>query len=149
MLETLSVTLTVLFLAGLAYLLSIQESRLVSQPYTSETKRGPVLPPLYPTPDNTDFVPVEDHIVPTHASHSNKFNNELGAKTTALAQPGPAEVVVASDWFYWPYLPTEFEGAYWPRGSIQPDYIFPGSDPRKPLRSPRQSSQRGVDVVAV
>ena len=146
MLETLSVTLTVLFIAGLAYLLSIQESRVVSQPYISNAIKNP---PLYPTPDNTDFVPVEDHIVPTQPYHSNKFNDELGAKTTALAQPGPAEVVVASDWFYWPYLPTEYEGSYWPRGSIQPDYIFPGSDPKRPLRSPRQSSQRGVDVVDV
>jgi hypothetical protein len=140
--ETLFVFLTVLFIGGFAYLLSIQESRVVSQPYIPK-------PPLYPSPDPLDFVPVEDHVVPTQPYHSNKFNDELGAKTTALAQPGPAEVVVPSDWFYWPYLPTEYSGSYWPRGSIEPDYIFPGSDPKRPLRSPRQSSQRGVDVVAV
>lgn len=68
-----------------------------------------------------DFVPVEDHIVPTHASQSNKFNNELGAKTTAVVGDALPEIVVHSDW-YKPPLPTEYMGPYWPRGSIEPDY---------------------------
>jgi hypothetical protein len=141
MLTNLCVGLTVLFLLGLAYLVSIQESRKVSKPYIPK--------PQVPRPDPFDFVPVEDHIVPTQPYHSNKFNDELGSKTTALAQPGPAAVVVASDWYQWPHLPTDYDGAYWPSGSIEPDYLYPGSDPKRPLRSPRQSSQRGVDVVAV
>ena len=142
MFTNLFVGLSVLFILGLAYLVSIQESRIYKVPRKPQPKQ-------WPRPDPLDFVPVEDHIVPTQPYHSNKFNDELGAKTTALAQPGPAEVVVASDWYQWPHLPTEYDGPYWPRGSIEPDYIFPGSDPKRPLRSPRQSSQRGVDVVAV
>lgn len=137
MYETLSLLGSVLFILGLMYLLSIQHERQIPR-RTSYQDR-----PLR----HDDVVPVEDHVVPTQPYHSNKFNDELGAKTMAFAQPAPAEVVVASDWYQWPHLPTDYDGPYWPRGSIEPDYIAPGLDPNRPLRSPRQSSLPGRDVV--
>jgi hypothetical protein len=121
----LLVGLVVLFLLGLAFLLSIQERRAQEEVY-KPSPRPKTIP--------FDFVPVEDHVVPTHASQTNKFNNEIGGKTAAVVGPALPEVVIPSDWYYHPYLPTEFEGPYWPDGGIPPDYIYPGSDPKRPLR---------------
>lgn len=140
MIEVVLILCILLFLLGIAYLVSIQESRTHKAPYIPEPK-----PKTIPF----DFVPVEDINMPHTAYHSNKFNDELGGKTAAVVGDALPEVVVPSDWFYWPHLPTEYDGPYWPRGSIEPDYIYPGSDPARPLRSPRQSSQRGKDIVAV
>jgi hypothetical protein len=82
----------------------------------------------------TDFVPVEDARVPTHASQSNKWNNKIGNHDSGVVGPAHYEVVVPSDWYMSRTLPTEFDGPYWPSGSIAPDFIFPGSDPARPLR---------------
>ena len=67
-------------------------------------------------------VPVEDHIVPTHASHTNKMNDMIGnVNSSEGVGPGLLEVVVPSD-FYWS---TKHPQKYrWPSGSILPDYIY-------------------------
>jgi len=71
------------------------------------------------------FVPVEDHIVPTHASQSNKMNNMIGnANSSQGVGPGLLEVVVPSDYYRKNKMPTEQTTRYWPSGSILPDYIF-------------------------
>ena len=82
----------------------------------------------------TDFVPIEHVRVPTHASQSNKWNNKIGNHDSGIVGPAQYEVVVPSDWYMSRTLPTEFDGPYWPSGSIAPDFIFPGSDPKRPLR---------------
>lgn len=83
------------------------------------------------------FVASEAEIVPTHASYSNKFNDVIGNSTSGIAPGsyGVAEVVIPSDWYMFRTPPTEFDGPYWPRGSIEPDFIYPGSDPKRPQRS--------------
>jgi hypothetical protein len=71
---------------------------------------------------DTSPVPVEDHIVPTHASHTNKMNNMIGnVNSSEGVGPGLLEVVVPSD-FYWSTKPPE--KYRWPSGSILPDYIY-------------------------
>ncbi len=84
--------------------------------------------------ESFDFVPVEDKRVPTHASYSNKFNDVIGNYASGLVGPAEPEVVIPSDWYMSRTLPTEFDGPYWPNGGIQPDFIYPGSDPNRPLR---------------
>ena len=70
-------------------------------------------------------VPVEDHVVPTHASHSNKMNNMIGnVNSSQGVGPGLLEVVVPSDYYVKNKMPTEQTRRYWPSGSILPDYIF-------------------------
>jgi hypothetical protein len=81
-----------------------------------------------------DFWPSEARIVPSHASYSNKFNDVIGNENSGIIGEGCAEVVVPSDWYMSRYLPTEFDGGYWPNGGIQPDFLYPGSDPKRPLR---------------
>ena len=110
------------FIMGLHYLLHLQKKR--------ETKREEKQ--LYEPPS---FVPMEDKIVPTHASYTNKFNDVIGNETSGIIGKGVAEVVVPSDWYMSRTLPTEFDGPYWPNGGIQPDFIYPGSDPKRPLRN--------------
>lgn len=79
-----------------------------------------------------DIVPVRDRVIPQQASRGNKFNDVLGGDSAGLFQNLPAEVVVPSDYYHWPYLPTEFDGPYWPDGNTRPDYIYPGGP--RPLR---------------
>jgi hypothetical protein len=98
-------------------------SQLTEKAVKEAEERGP-----------TDFVPVEHVRVPTHASQSNKFNNTIGNHDSGVVGPAHYEVVVPSDWYMSRTLPTEFDGPYWPSGSIAPDFIFPGSDPKRPLR---------------
>ena len=82
----------------------------------------------------TDFVPVEDIRYPTSGYPSKKNNSKVGIHDWGIVGPAEYEVVVPSDWYMSRTLPTEFDGPYWPSGSIQPDFIFPGSDPKRPLR---------------
>jgi hypothetical protein len=123
------------WIAGVWWLLSIQAQRkrdaiykkgpsqLTKKAVKEAEARGP-----------TGFVPVEAVVVPTHASHSNKWNNQIGNYNSGIIGPAQYEVVVPSDWYMSRTLPTEFDGPYWPSGSIAPDFIFPGSDPKRPLR---------------
>jgi len=90
------------------------------------------------------FVPVEDRIVPTHASYSNKMNDMVGNMNAELVTPGFGEVVVPSDWYMKRELPTEYDGAYWPPGGISHDFLYPGSDPTKPLRNQNWQSSYGA-----
>jgi hypothetical protein len=129
--QVVSAILSILFILGIAYLLSIQVKKSVRFKDTVEVA---VVKETSEPRFMTDFVPVEDHIVPTHASHTNKFNNELGAKTTAVVGPAFFEVVYPSDFYSSTHPPSMFEGPYWPKGSIEPDYIYPGSHPDRPLR---------------
>lgn len=117
--------LAICFLLGVGYLLSIQQQRRIESVYRPS-----------PTPriEQPGFVPMEARVVPTQARYSNKFNDMIGNMNSGLVAPGYPEVVVPSDWFRSSYLPTEFDGPYWPKGSIDPDYIYPGSDPKRPLR---------------
>jgi hypothetical protein len=142
MVTTIMAILSIVFMLGIAYLLSIQENKNVQRPVKKRVRFNNTVEfaVVKETPDAhprfmNDFVPVEDHIVPTHASHTNKFNNELGAKTTAAYGPALLEVVYPSDFYTSTYPPSMFDGPYWPKGSIEPDYIYPGSDPARPLRS--------------
>ena len=133
--------LSIVFMLGIAYLLSIQEKKNVYRPVKKTVRFNNTveIAVVKETPDEqprfmNDFVPGEDHIVPTHASHTNKFNNELGAKTTAAFGPALLEVVYPSDFYMSTHPPSMFDGPYWPKGSNEPDYIYPGSDPARPLR---------------
>ena len=130
MLDTLAGLFSILFLIGFWYLLSIQKKReferrrAYTPPKTSQPKAEPL-----------SFVPMLDTVVPSHASYTNKFNDVIGNHNSAwVSSESIPEVAVASDWFQWPYLPTEFHGPYWPSGSIAPDYIYPGG--RRRMRSP-------------
>ena len=126
MLDWILVILIVCFFLGLGYLLSIQSQRKFDSVYKPSPK---------PPTEVMDFGPMEDRVVPTHASYSNKFNDVIGNANSGIIGPGVREVVVASDWYMSRTLPTEFDGPYWPRGSIETDFIYPGSDPKRPLRS--------------
>jgi len=95
---------------------------------------------VHVNPDNTipelkTFVPVEDRIVPSHASYSNKLNDMIGTLNAELAPGalGAPEVVIPSDWYMSRPLPVDYDGPMWPSGSIETDFIFPGSDPERPL----------------
>jgi hypothetical protein len=96
------------------------------------------IPPAFVTLSNaigvksSETVPVRDKVIPQQASRGNKFNDVLGGDSAGLFQNLPAEVVVPSDYYHWPYLPTEFDGPYWPDGNTRPDYIYPGGP--RPLR---------------
>jgi len=91
----------------------------------------------------SSFVPVEDRIVPTHASYSNKMNDMIGNMNAELVTPGFGEIVVPSDWYMKRELPTEYDGAYWPPGGIVPDFLYPGSDPNQPLRNQNWQASYG------
>lgn len=81
------------------------------------------------------FVPVEAERVPSKASYSNKFNDVIGNENSGIFGPAaPPEVFIPSDWYMSATLPTEFDGKYWPKGTIEYDFIYPGSDPERPLR---------------
>lgn len=123
----LFLTTLVLFLLFVFMVLSSQPNQ-PSQP-TKQRRQSNQPPPLI------DFVPTEAERVPTHANYSNKFNDVIGNETSGIIGEGQQEVFIPSDWYMSRYLPTEFDGPYWPRGSVEPDFIFPGSDPRRPLRS--------------
>ena len=77
---------------------------------------------------------MEDRIVPTHASYSNRMNDVIGNINSGEVNDCQKEVVVASDWYMNNYLPTEYDGNYWPTGSIAPTFLYPGADPKRPLR---------------
>lgn len=81
------------------------------------------------------FVPSEARIVVQKSSYSNKFNDIIGNFDSGLAPGaiGVPEIVIPSDWYMFRTPPTEFDGPYWPSGTIQPDFIYPGG--RRPLRS--------------
>ena len=113
------------FVLGVHYLLHLQKKRQLKK---EDKKAADLIEP-------PSFVPVEDKIVPTHSSYSNKFNDVIGNYNSGLMQPAKAEIVVPSDWYMSSTLPTEFDGPYWPNGGIQPDFIYPGSDPKRPLRN--------------
>jgi hypothetical protein len=125
MLDTVLFTLIFLFFVGIGYLFYLQQHRRTI--IRAEVKK-PKLQPL-------SFVPMEDRIVPTHANYSNKFNDVIGNETSGIIGKGVAEIVIPSDWYMSRTLPTEFDGPYWPNGEIEPDFIYPGSDPKRPLRS--------------
>ena len=110
----IGIILIILFLIGVYMLLSIQKKgtckKVVEEQKVSCAKV-----------QNT-FVPVEDYIVPTHASHTNKMNNKLGnVNSSAGYGPGVLEVVIPSDFYQFSSRPGEYD---WPSGSIEPDYIY-------------------------
>jgi hypothetical protein len=119
------------------YAVSIEPSQARQEEEAIKRDATPI-PPAFVSLSNaigvksTEFVPVRDTVVPQQASHSNKFNDKLGGDSAGLFQNLPAEVVVPSDYYHWPYLPTEFDGPYWPDGNTRPDYIYPGGP--RPLR---------------
>jgi len=95
--------------------------------------------------ESPGFVPVEDRIVPSHASYSNKFNDQIGTLNAEVIGPassdlgvqghGTQEVVIPSDWFMKATPPTEFDGPYWPSGRIQPEFPAAQPDSVRPKRS--------------
>jgi hypothetical protein len=126
-----------LFLAFLYLLLSSQKQVKQSQPQQQPQ-------PL----QQLDFVPTEAERVPTHAHYSNKFNDVIGNETSGIIGEGQQEVFIPSDWYMSRYLPTEFDGPYWPKGSIEPDFIFPGSDPKRPLRSQNLYASQPINPLS-
>jgi hypothetical protein len=134
MITVLFASLLILFSIGLGILLSIQrmpQSRDMYEP-TAEAKRplevsDRMLQPIEP-------VPVEAARLPNPRY---KFQGSVANSISGLA-PGAQpmhEVVIPSDWYMSSYLPTEFDGPMWPNGGIAPDFLYPGSDPKRPLRS--------------
>ena len=136
LLDTFVVVGIIAWILGFGLLLSIQkESSTEHRVPAIENKPPPQkLIDIRSLPTNNDFVPVQARIVPTHSYHSNKFNDIIGNQDSTWVAPAAPEVVVPSDWYMKRTLPTEFDGPYWPEGTIQPDFIYPGSDPRRPLR---------------
>jgi hypothetical protein len=128
MLDGLLIILVVLFLAGIGWLLSIQQERKQQAAYKPAKTEADLQQPL-------EFVASEARIVPTHANYSNKFNDVIGNANSGIIGPGVREVVIPSDWYMSRTLPTEFDGHYWPRGTIDYDFIYPGGDPKRPLRN--------------
>jgi len=86
------------------------------------------------------FVPVEDHIVPSHASYSNKFNDQIGTLNAEVIGYGTKEVVIPSDWYMSREPPTEFDGPYWPSGRIQPEFPAAQPDWFRPQRNQNASA---------
>jgi hypothetical protein len=115
-----------------------QEAKQEEESIKREDASAQPIAPAFVTLSNAigvksnEFVPVRDMVIPHQASHGNKFNDVLGGDSAGLFQNLPAEVVVPSDYYHWPYLPTEFDGPYWPDGNTRPDYIYPGGP--RPLR---------------
>jgi len=129
--------LGLLWLFGLFWLLSVQITRVPKENMQKEIPNQA----LSIMPDT--IVPMEDRIVPTQPFHGNKFNDVIGNYSSGLMHPAPAEVVIPSDYFYWPYLPSEFDGPFWPAGSSQPDYLYPGGS--RPLRRPDLPSSYSIE----
>jgi hypothetical protein len=130
----LLIGLIILFCIGLGILLSIQrmpQQRDIYEP-SAEAKQPlkvseKMIQPIEP-------VPLEAARLPTPRY---KFQGSIANSTSGLA-PGAEpihEVVIPSDWYMSSTLPTEFDGPMWPNGGIAPDFLFPGSDPARPLRS--------------
>jgi hypothetical protein len=116
--------LILVFLIGLFWLLSIQRA---VPPLKKETKVKK--PYRNPRTMPRTFVPIEDVIVPTSASHTNKMKNKLGNVNSSQGYgPGILEVVIPSDFYQFSSRPGEY---YWPSGSILPDYIFNGDGVHK------------------
>jgi len=89
---------------------------------------------------STGFVPVEDRIVPSHASYSNKFNDQIGTLNAEVISYGTQEIVIPSDWYMSREPPTEFDGPYWPSGRIQPEFPAAQPDWYRPQRSQNASA---------
>lgn len=118
-----------LWIGLFAYLWTLQGTHQQKAAYT---------PNPHPTrvcADTTTFQPVEDRVVPTHANYSNKFNDVIGNFESGIVGKGIPEVVIPSDWYMSANLPTNYGGRYWPPGTVEPDFLYPGSDPERPLRS--------------
>lgn len=95
------------------------------KPIPKKERKPKRLPKIRPH----DFVPVEDIIVPTSASQTNKMNNKLGNVNSSQGYgPGILEVVIPSDYYQFSSRPGEY---YWPSGSILPDYIYNNSTHKK------------------
>jgi hypothetical protein len=115
--------LLVIAIIGVYLLLAQQKERQRTKNYISH-------PPNEIRPMPRTFVPMEDNVVPTHASQTNKLNNWIGNGTSGIVGDAGVELVVPSDFYHSPYLPTDFAGPYWPSGTISPEYIYPGGSRR-------------------
>jgi hypothetical protein len=119
----IGIILILFFLIGLVWLLTIQGGSCLKKRYKLRK------PYKHPRTIPSDFVPVEDTIVPTAASHTNKMNDKLGNVNSSQGYgPGILEVAIPSDFYQFSSRPGEY---YWPSGSILPDYIFNGDGVHK------------------
>lgn len=118
MLDTLGLLLIGAFLAGIWWLLSIQQKGKEEQTYKHSEK---------PVVERNTFVPMEDRVVPTHANYTNKMNDMIGNHNAEFIGPGDLEVVLPYDYYKGPYLPSEYGRPYWPSGSLESDYSYPGA----------------------
>lgn len=127
-------SLLVFFIVGLGLLLAIQHMPQLRDIYepTAEAKKPlevseRMLQPIEPVALEAARLPNPRY----------KFEGSIANSASGLA-PGAQpmhEVVIPSDWYRSAYLPTEFDGPMWPNGDIGPDYLYPGSDLKRPLRS--------------
>lgn len=105
---------TVIF--AVTFILALPVQKPLKKRY--ELKKPYLQPKFMPT----TFVPIESHIVPTHASQTNKLNNMIGnVNSSTGVGPGILEVVIPSDFYTLTSRPAEHK---WPSGSILPDYIY-------------------------
>lgn len=112
----IGIILIIIFLIGLFWLVSIQKK--------ASCKKVVARQKVTCAKAQHTFVPVEDHIVPTHASQTNKMNNMIGnVNSSQGVGPGLLEVVIPSDFYQFSSRPGEYD---WPSGSIEPDYIYNG-----------------------
>jgi hypothetical protein len=121
--------LTVLVFIWIWFLLSQQKEMKVERQVAYKPN-----PPGVQCAETADWWPSEAKIVPSHASYSNKFNDVIGNESSGIIGEGVQEVAITSDWYMSRYLPTEFDGGDWPNGGVQPDVLYPGGDPARPLR---------------
>lgn len=124
--------------AWLPFLLVVVLIGWIGLVLTQQRRAGEPEPRALPTVQSctmkTPFIASEDRVVPTHASYSNKFNDVIGNATSGIVGEGVYQAVIPSDWIDPRYMPTEYDGAYWPSTQIMPDYLYPGGDPKRPLR---------------
>jgi hypothetical protein len=118
--------LVVVFIVWIGLVLSQQRKPGDPQPREKPTVQSCTM--------KSPFMPLEADIVPSHASYSNKFNDIIGNASSGIVGQGIKQAVIPSDWIDPRYMPTEYDGAYWPSTQIMPDYLYPGGDPNRPLR---------------
>jgi len=132
----LIVVLVIIIVGVILYQLATwPESPLVNKDIPDQKPVAVIQDIDYSLIEPQSFVASEARVVPSKASYSNKFNDVIGNFDSGLAPGaiGVPEIVIPSDWYMFRTPPTEFDGPYWPSGSIKPDFIYPGGN--RPLRS--------------
>lgn len=127
-------------------LIDAEFERMTKSMKDVEARIKPTEKDCNPLLQQPSFVPVEAERVPSQAHYSNKFNDVIGNQNSGIVGAAYPEVVVPSDWYMSAFPPTEFDGKYWPKGTVEYDFIYPGSDPERPLRPQSLNASQILNV---